>query len=126
MSEHEDKLRFSYGQSLIDQIVQAVIGVCRSVTTKGERKRLAMSRATLENYMAKLEGRFVGPPRPPRKSADIPSHKGFSIRQQCSGRYMVLGTTRGKMKGLSFGTVDTLKEAEDLGFATLKRLKGDA
>ena len=125
MSEHEDKLRFSYGQSLIDQIVQAVIGVCRSDTTKKECKRLATSRATLENYMAKLEGRFVGPPRPPRKSASIPSHKGFSIRQQCSGRYMVLGTT-GKMQGRSFGTVDTLKDAEELGFATLQRLKGDA
>ena len=125
MSEHADKIKLSYGQLLIDQMVQAVIGVCRSVTTKAERRRLALSRTTLENYMSKLEGRWVRPPRPPRKSASIPSHKGFSIRQQCSGRYMVLGTT-GKMQGRSFGTVDTLKEAEALGFATLERLKGDA
>ena len=122
MSEHADKIKTSYGQSLIDQMVQAVIGVCRPVTTEAERKRLARARPMLENYMARLEGRWVRPPRPPRKSADIPSHKGFSIRQQVSGRYMVLGTT-GKMQGRSFGTVDTLKEAEALGFATLKRLK---
>ena len=125
MSEHEDKLRPTYGQSLIDQMVQAVIGVCRRDTTKKERTKMALSRTTLENYMARLEGRWVRPPRPPRKSADIPSFKGFSIRHQCSGRYMVLGT-RGEMKGLSFGTVDTLKEAETLGLVTLQRLKGDA
>ena len=123
MSEHEDKLRPTYGQSLIDQMVQAVIGVCRRDTTKKERTKCALSRTTLENYMAKLEGHWVEP-KPPRMSDDIPRHKGFSIRHQCSGRYMVLGTT-GKMQGRSFGTVDTLKEAETLGFATLQRLKGE-
>ena len=122
MSEHADKIKTSYGQLLIDQMVQAAIGACRIDTTKKERTRLARVRTTLENYMAKLEGRWVRPPRPPRKSADIPSFKGFSIRHQCSGRYMVLGT-RGEMKGLSFGTVDTLKEAETLGLVTLQRLK---
>ena len=121
MSEHADKIKTSYGQLLIDQMVQAVIGVCRSVTTKEERKRLAMARTTLENYMAKIEGRWVRP-RPPRKSADIPSFKGFSIRHQCSGRYMVL-CTMGPKKGYSWGTVDTLEEAEELGLATLQRLK---
>ena len=125
MSEHEDKLKLTYGQSLIDQIVQAVIGVCRPVVTEAERKRLARARPMLETYMAKLEGRWVRPPRPPRKNADIPSFKGFSIRHQCSGRYMVL-CTMGPKKGYSWGTVDTLEEAEALGFATLERLKEDA
>ena len=118
MSEHADKIKTSYGQLLIDQMVQAVIGVCRSVTTKEERKRLAMARTTLENYMAKIEGRWVRP----RPKLESRSFKGFTIREQSSGRHMVIGT-RGKMKGLSFGTVDTPEEAEALGHATLKRLK---
>ena len=118
MSEHADKIKTSYGQLLIDQMVQAVIGVCRSVTTKEEHKRLAMARTTLENYMAKIEGRWVRP----RPKLESRSFKGFTIREQSSGRHMVIGT-RGKMKGLSFGTVDTLEEAEALGFATLQRLK---
>ena len=118
MSEHADKIKTSYGQSLIDQVVQAVIGVCRPVVTEAERKRLARARPMLENYMAKLEGRWVRP----RPKLESRSFKGFTIREQSSGRHMVIGT-RGKMKGLSFGTVDTPEEAEVLGHATLQRLK---